>query len=283
MQVQTMSLRNQMGTGPELIVPFTNLNNSSGYYIQDIQGLDPGQIQYNTFGGVYTMPGSVVTNNVVFSRNRKIVIKLGLQPFGSSFNSFAACRDNLYRIISAQSLSDVTLTLVGPDDIVYIIAQVTSVEADLFTDKPSCTISMETPGDAIFNSFGGVDLTMPIGQTLEFTDTKSTAPHGCVIELTARTTLPEYNSVIQLLSNFWVFPDIVPDGVINGDQIIIQNYTNVKSIMHKSDARSIFRPIAEIVAPLTTWPVVFPGINTLVAHDDFAWTDMIQNYGYWGV
>lgn len=223
--------------------------------------------------------------------NREIVIRIGLNPRLSVWQTYSGLRDDLYRAIASSRDGQVELQFQSGGSVISSIKGfVTKFEAPLFTNSPESQLTIMCDS-GVFKSIVPV-VVKPASMgttTLLLSDDESTAPHGLTFEVQFLSNTPYF--AIQDTSpipdwKFKVIPGTI-GGLTNfqtGDRLFFTNESNQKSIFMLRGATQYY--LADKVELGSIWPVLFPGMNEFTIDDStgsFQWNALSYYTTYWGV
>lgn len=282
MDFHTVTLGNIEGKGPSLSFSMYGEANEP-YVMTGITGLDVDSLQRTDIGGSYIAYGYLGTRSEVTIPTREVVIEVSLNPFTNepALASYGKLRSNLYRLIAASGLNQVALTVVGATKYARLVCVVTKLESEPFSEDPRAKITLRSVGDPrLVDPFVTTVDVSSAGDELTFTDSYSTAPHGCDLTLTATENVVS-GQAIRLVNDVHIFTTNVPFGVFAGDSFRVATSSTYKKVELIRGGE--FFDIAEAVGAYTQWPTVYPGENTFTKHESFDWVSLTHFISYWGV
>jgi hypothetical protein len=242
------------GTGESLALPMQDL--SSGYVIQDIQGLDPVKAEIVStkqaqLDGSYRQASS--------RGNRNILMNLGFIP-EYAVTTVQALRRSLYAYLIPKTLVTLRFHIDGAG-FVDILGEVESCEAPLFTQEPQATVSIlcfdpdfSALASAVFNgsTTNGADVSV-----FEY---PGSSPAGFVFVLPVTRNIAGFTLYNTLPNNQQQAFDFV-DPLVTGDVVTLTTIPGNKSIIRTR--AGVDKSILYGVNPNAIWPFFAPGDNTV--------------------
>lgn len=262
------------------VLSFRDPRAINAYNVKSILGLDADEIVSRYYGS------SGSSNYYGLSlEQRMVVMKIGLNPRYSEFETFSDLRDALYRMIASSRTGKVQLQFKnGEDAVAGLTGFVTKLEAPLFEKNQEVQITFN-PDEPMLKALEPVvtaAVVSPGGVTIE--DNLSTAPHGFSFVVTVDSPGPSFK-VTSPTDSGWSFEVIPSGGFLVGDVFYFSSEYNGKQLHIVRGSDTIY--LMDKVTPGSVWPIMFPGVNefdifTTVGFDELS--NAVTYYPtYWGV
>lgn len=266
----------EVRTDQGLLLSLPIFDQSTGYLIKDISGLDPVDATL-VYSSMANQDDEQEQSRKRVKRN--IVLRLGYEPDWAS-SSVKSLRDNLYRFFMPKS--QVRLRFYSDDmDTVEIVGRVEKMYAPLFAQDPEATISiicaksnfvgMETLSFGGNTTSGTTETARTYDGSVESGGLFQIFPNRTVGEFTIYNRLPDDS----VQSQEFIFP------LISGDVLAI-NSVALNKYARLTRAGATYSVLYGI-SPYSQWLNLYPGVNQLrVAATGAAipWTfDYADKYG----
>lgn len=268
----------EVRTDQGVLLRLPMFDQSDGYLIKDIQGLDPVDAML-TYSSLANQDDEQEQSSKRVKRN--IILKLGYAPDFVN-DTVKMLRDRLYQFFMPKM--QVRLRFISDDmPTVEIVGRVEKLNAPLFAKDPEATISIICAKA----SFVGMDAVTASGNTtgtvtgtatpVNYQGTTETgglfriAPNRSIGGFTIQNTLPD--GTVQ--SQEFVYP------LVSGDVLVISsvNLNKYARLTRSGTTSSVLFGIS----PYSQWLNLFPGVNNLrvvVAGNAIPWTFQYANkYG----
>jgi hypothetical protein len=281
------------GSSNTLVLSFRDPDSIEPYNVKDIKGLDADDIIPQFIGS----PGGSPSYNLR-QGSRIIVLKMGLNPNYSLGQSVSDIRDAVYKMIASSRKGKVQIQFRDAHSIVAVISgYIAKFESERFTRLQEvqltvlCDTTMLTAPEPV-----KVDVAYLDPRNTFIIDDLSTAPHGFTFTLYFNTDLDSLT--IRDPNDIWNFT-IAPKPTLPGevsreaDEVLQTGFTRYDSLFYSNeDEKQLYlirgttrQPLADLVEPGSTWPIIFPGENhfTFNDYDAVSWTAVSYRPTYWGV
>ena len=257
MKITSIEIHQQNSFDP-IVLSFRDPKNFLPYIVQSITGLDATTLS-----------------------SRVIAIKCGFNP---EWVNYSELRDTLYKAISASRTGLVQVIFKNGTTVVAgISGYISKVESPQTDKNPTVTMTIQCDDPIIraltpiFIPTVGVDL-----RNINVVDDLSTASHGFVfaVDFTANKPSLELSSPIDSSWSFIVTPS---GGFLTGDKLYFSSIKGLRYVFVNRSGISIL--LADVVAPNSVWPELYPGNNQLIFSNGASLTlDYLGYYpSYWGI
>ena len=259
---------------------FRDPTSQNPYQVSGIGGLDAEEIVSSYYGA---SGGSDDKYYRLSLQKRDIVVKIALNPRFALAESYSSLRDELYRLIASSRTGALRLDFKdGVNVVASVSGFVSKFESDQFAKQPGATLTISCDDPMLR---GPERIEVDVGDfyqespTIE--DELSTAPHGFIFDITFTSNVNDF--IIGDSALDWVF--ILQYGLYGGfnigDTIHFSSEHNAKELYLSREGPQL--NLAHAVAPLSIWPIMFPGTNDFVCSPGFEWTSISYYPTYWGV
>lgn len=254
----------------EIRVLSLNLSRSTRndrYILVGVDGLDRPSIRHSFVSTA--LDPSEAPLYFPAKETRDVELTLRMNPRFDSNESFASLRDELYRASSLDAQGRIRLCLTNGGAIAgECFAKIAGIEAPLMSKQPQVRVKFECESH-LFVSPNRVELTLadmqikpPSDETVVFTDSLSTAPHGVDISIQVLSDGIDYFAIYDGSGkNLWEFETYGTGTDFGaGADIRVRSYPDAYDF-------SSFKtglPKQEMISSLVSWsqwPMCFPGRN----------------------
>lgn len=266
------------GSIDALVLSFRDPKRINEYNVKGIVGLDADEIVPRYYGASGTQKYYTLS-----MEKRAIAIQVEFNPNFQNESSFSSLRDRLYKMIASSRTGVIEVQFKNGTEVVATVSGfVSKMENTLFDKKPGCTISVDclepmlkAPTRTEIDILG-LD---PASSNIE--DTKSTAPHGFVFELGFLADLASLTMTPP--DDAWSFVITPVGGFLTGDILHFSSELNSKYLYVHRGSADIH--LADVVAPGSVWPILFPGDNVfeIASPTSVTWEAASYYPTYWGV
>lgn len=252
------------------------------YYIKNILGLDAEELIPKFYAaGLQTRPKFYDFG----LKPRTIVINFLLNPNFKLSDTASDLRDSIYKMISASRTGKLTLNM---NDSGITVAKtagfITKFEADLFTNKPGITISIQCD-DPMFRGINSVVYVTELvdANPVIIVDSLSTAPHGFALTVTFTGASATFTIQDLPVNPEWAFSVTPASAFASGDVLYLSSEKSNKYLYVVRSGVTTY--LMDRISPTSIWPIIFPGSNSfhipeMVSLD----LDKVEFYpAYWGV
>jgi hypothetical protein len=269
------------GSSNVLILSFRDPEGLNPYNVKDIKGLDADEIIPQYVGS----PGGSRSYNLV-QGSRVITLKMGLNPNYVLGQSVSDIRDDTYKMIASSRKGKVDIKFKDGNAIIAVISgHISKFEAAQFERLQEVQLTVQCDNTML----KGPDPVMVDVMNLDpertfISDDLSTAAHGWTFELNFDDDCPDL--VIFDPDDLWKFTISPPTGFAINDKLYFSNEKEKQLFVARgAPANPQIVQMAELVAPGSTWPVIFPGENhfKLNQYPWVTWNKISFYPTYWGV
>lgn len=261
---------------------FRDPTSQSPYIVKDIIGLDADDITPKYYA-------SDMSDNKYYDlalKKREVVIKVGLNPNFALGKSYAALRDDLYRLVQSSRTGAIQLRFNDETGVKAAVSGfVTRFESPNFTRTPevqltiSCNESMLKAVDEV-----NVPVEFLVNPLTIITDDESTAPHGVRFGLQFTDTVIDASIQDALPAN-WAFEVNLTGSSLTefviGDELHLSSEANNR-YLYLVRGFDIIHLVDRII-PTSIWPLMFPGENQFMRSEFIRWDYITYFPTYWGV
>jgi hypothetical protein len=215
---------------------------------------------------------------------RDIVLRIGLNPNFTTDQTFSDLRDALYKMIAASRTGKIQLQFKKQNVVVAAISGFASkFESPNFekTQEVQLTIKCDDPMLKAINAID-VDIASLDPLLTHIQDDDSTAPHGFTFQMGFIGSVSTL-IISDPFNTSWDFRITPVGGFVSGDALYFSSELNDKKLFIIRGALNI--PLADVVAPGSIWPIMFPGDNTFAFSNEanLVWNAISYYPTYWGV
>lgn len=263
------------------VLSFRDPARANPYNVVNIDGLDADAVMPRYYGVSGTTGARFYTME---KEPPTIVMRVQLNPQFSSLQSYSDLRDTLYRAISSSRTGLVQIQFKNETLVVAAIsAWITKFEAPHFERTPEVKLTFQAQ-DPMLTALDPVDVDVALldPELTNVQDSLSTAPHGFTFDLALVADTPELN-ITDPDDPSWSFVVTPVGGFLTGDVIHFSSDRNNKQLYFIRGGVNNY--LADVVAPGSVWPILFPGDNLFALTDPtaFGWMDISYYPTYWGV
>lgn len=269
------------------VMSFKDPSGLNPYNVKEILGLDAEEILNERYMGF-----NDIQLSEVYLLRREPVILVQLNPNFRLGQTYSSLRDALYRMIWTSRRELVQLLFKdGVDSIAAVNGVISKFETTQFSDTQTVKITIKCE-EPLLKAVANVSALIPASNPLNLSvnDTKSTAPHGFAFQLEILKDTPSllvgspgvgtnYGMLINpsLLGGFQV-GDVLHGSSEHGNKYLYVVRGGIQI------------SLLDAVEFNSSWPVIFPGANTLFAKNPndllkivAKWVSITYYPTYWGV
>lgn len=263
------------------VLSFRDPKRSNPFNVKGITGLDADEIVPRYYG-VSDNSNSKFYN--LSLERREIVVLVEMNPDFAENQTYSDLRARLYRLIASSRTGVVQLQFKRDGIVVAAISGfVTKFEASHFSKTPEVQITIRCDDPMLRDLTAYSMIVDDLDPALtNIQDALSTAPHGVTFAMNFLADLSSF--VIRGAgADDWSFTVTPAGGFLEDDILHCSSEYNNKQL-YVSRGVSIIH-LADVVAPGSAWPVIFPGDNLFVCEDSesLAWNSISYYSTYWGV
>lgn len=263
------------------VLSFRDPTRQNPYNVKAILGLDADNIVPKFYGVSGTSATAFYNLSV---EDREIVMAIALNPDFSAGKSYSDLRDDLYRTIQSSRTGQVQLRFLNEAVVVAAMSGfVTKVEAPQFEQNQEVRITLDT-GKELLQALNPVivDVTGLDPVLTTIVDDISTAPHAFDFEMAFSGFVATF-SITNPFDPDWSFEVSPVGGFGNGDVLHFSSNQKDKKLYIQRGPTVI--QLADVIAPGSIWPIMFPGDNPFACENDtmLDWVSISYYPTYWGV
>lgn len=265
-----------------VVLSFRDPTSKNPYTAKEIVGLDADEITPKYYA-------SDMFNAKYYDlslKKRDVIIKIGLNPTFTSGKSYAALRDDLYKIISSSRTGEIQLQFKDGDITKSTVSGfVTKFESANFTRTPEVQLTVSCD-DAMLRAVDEInmDVITVSPQATVVTDNDSTAPHGFRFGVIFLEEIIDF-SIQDLAEPNWAFEVNLTGSSLEtfqlDDELHFSSETNNRYLFLIRGFDIIH--LVDKIIPTSVWPILFPGENPFVCSEAVRWDYITYYPTYWGV
>jgi hypothetical protein len=255
-------------------------NASYSYIIKSASGLGPEEIMTQYYG----RSGGTLTKYFKPTMKERIVtLLLRLNPQYHLGESPESLRKQVYKALSYGLTTELQLKFVNTagDEVASLYGFMSQVEPGLFSIEPQLQITFTCKNAFFESSIPEIISASFTGTAYSWNDLVSDAPHG--YELYFKFAGNGGPFTLTTVTPFGNAPFYINYSFLTNDILYVNSKDGKKTL---NVARPSYGTInlANYVDPLSIWPVMYPGLNTLNFTTAAASGSYISNqYTFWGV
>lgn len=259
------------------VLSFRDPTRQNPYNVKQIDGLDPAD-------GIVPQFYAANFYNLVMIK-RDVVIRIELNPQFSLNKTYSDLRDDLYKMIASSRSGLVQVQFKNELGVIAAISGfVTKFEAPTFDKTPEAVITLSAVDPKMLTALVPVNVVvagLDPANTL-ITDGLSTAPHGFDFAIAATAAFASL-VITDPGDSAWSFGVSPVGGFLDGDVLHFSSNPQSKQIYIVRGGVNIY--LADVIAPGSVWPILFPGDNHLAFTNPthLTWESISYYPTYWGV
>lgn len=263
------------------VLSFRDPQRLNPYNVRAIIGLDADNIVPKYYG---VSGNSAASFHHLSLQDRELVMRIQLNPRAQQDESYSSLRDDLYKLIASSRTGLIQIRFLDGEDVVAAISGfVRKFEAPHFERTPEVQLTID-PTDPMLRALDPVNVDIsgldPLLTTI--VDNVSTAPHGFEFGMSFLGFVATF-SITNPFDSSWSF-DVSPVGGFGAGDVLHFSSDPKDKKLH-IERGPIEIPLADVIAPGSVWPILFPEDNPFSCENAelMQWAYIRHYPTYWGV